>query len=176
MRKMKLSDIQISKGFADTAPSEIKMMECRKFWNKYGVQDRYIVVNKAGYLIDGYVQYLVLKENNVEEAITYTSEYRRKFLNRLPKMSNSSDYMNKETMYIYGHHPNDYHPKIYMWYVPEKWESFKNKVTIGDLVYGYTKYGSVPVIVDKIEVLDSCPVNIEVKRIANKSIRKARTV
>jgi hypothetical protein len=175
MKIMKLSDIKIKENFAKTVPSEVKMNECRKIWNKYNTQDRYIVVNRSGYLIDGYVQYLVLKENGIEEAMTYTSEYRRRYLKRIPKMSNSADYRNKETMYIYGHHPNDYHPRQYMWYVPEKWESFKNKIAIGDVVYGYTKFGSAPVIVDRIQVLNSCPVDIEVKRIASKSIRKVRT-
>ena len=67
MRRMKLSDIKISEAFANSIPSEEKLNECRNNWNQCNRQDRYIVVNRENELIDGYIQYLVLKENNVEE-------------------------------------------------------------------------------------------------------------
>jgi len=67
-RKMKLSDIKIKESFAITTPKVEKMEECRNNCNTYHRQDRYIVVNNDKELIDGYIQYLVLKENGVEEA------------------------------------------------------------------------------------------------------------
>lgn len=67
MRRMKLSDIKISDAFANSIPSEKKLNECRYNWSKWHRQDRYIVVNHDNVLIDGYIMYLVLKENNVEE-------------------------------------------------------------------------------------------------------------
>ena len=64
MRRMKLSDIKISEAFANSIPSNKKLNECRNNWNQWNRQDRYIVVNRENELIDGYIQYLVLKENN----------------------------------------------------------------------------------------------------------------
>ena len=78
MRTMKLVDIKISEAFANSIPSEEKMNECRNNWNQWHRQDRYIVVNPDNVLIDGYIQYLVLKENNVEEAEVKISTKRKK--------------------------------------------------------------------------------------------------
>ena len=66
LMNMKLSDIKISSAFAETVPSEKKMKECRDNWNTFERQDRWIVVDQNGYLIDGYVMFLVLKENGVD--------------------------------------------------------------------------------------------------------------
>ena len=63
MQKMKLDDIKIKDTYAMTNPKEHKMRECRDYWDKYRCQDRYIVVNNSNILIDGYIQYLILKEN-----------------------------------------------------------------------------------------------------------------
>ena len=64
-RKMKVSDIKISKDFEDAKPRPFKIDCCQKYWNMYGEQDRIIVVDKDNVLIDGYVQYLVLKNNGI---------------------------------------------------------------------------------------------------------------
>ena len=68
-KHMNISSIKISDTFANSTPRESKMKECRDFWNENHKQDRYIVVNYNDMLIDGYVQYLVLKENGVENAM-----------------------------------------------------------------------------------------------------------
>ena len=78
MRRMKLSDIKISEAFANSIPSNKKLNECRNNWNQWNRQDRYIVVNSYNVLIDGYVMYLVLKENNVEEVEVKISTKRKK--------------------------------------------------------------------------------------------------
>lgn len=54
--------IKIPASFAKSKPRIKKMEECRKFYETHGVQDRYIVLNKNNYCIDGYIMYLVLKE------------------------------------------------------------------------------------------------------------------
>ena len=64
---MKLSEIKISNAFASTTPREDKVKVCRNYWEENHEQDRDIIVNKNNVLIDGYVQYLVLKENGIEE-------------------------------------------------------------------------------------------------------------
>jgi hypothetical protein len=172
MKRMKLSDIKISESFALTVPKESKMDECRKNWEKTGQQDRYIVVNKDGVLIDGYIQYLILKENNVDDVMIRVSNRRRLNLRRRPKSAYDPAYRNKETMYIFGHHPNDVNAKTYVWRVPETWNDFRECVRVGDSVNVETKFGDRCITVDKIEVLDSCPVRMPVKTMANKLIIK----
>ena len=78
MRRMKLSDIKISDAFANSIPRVEKLNDCRNNWNLWNRQDRYIVINPDNVLIDGYIQYLVLKENNVEEVEVKISNRRKK--------------------------------------------------------------------------------------------------
>ena len=153
MRRMKLSDIKISEAFANSIPSEEKMNECRNNWNQWNRQDRYIVVNPDNVLIDGYIQYLVLKENNVEDW-------------------NVPHYRNETTTYVYGVHPNSKDTKTYMWRVPDSWSNWADNIQIGDTIICSTKNGCAPVIVNKIEILNECPIDIPVKKVCNKKIRR----
>ena len=173
MRRMKLSDIKISDAFANSIPRVEKLNECRNSWNLWNRQDRYIVVNPNNVLIDGYIQYLVLKENNVEEAEVKISNMRKKCWYR----KNMEDweipyYRNNTTTYVYGIHPNGKDTKTYMWRVPKSWTWFAENVRSGDSILCHTKFGSAPVIVTKVEVLDSCPANIRVKKVAKCMIRR----
>ena len=77
---MKLSEIKISNAFASTTPREDKVKVCRNYWEENHEQDRDIVVNKNNVLIDGYIQYLVLKENSVEEAFV-NNLVKREYIN-----------------------------------------------------------------------------------------------
>ena len=67
MGKMKLSEIKIRENFLNTIPSPTKYQKKREKWLRTGRQDKYIVINKDGYLEDGYITYLVMKEFGVEE-------------------------------------------------------------------------------------------------------------
>lgn len=171
MRKVKLSEIKIRKSFTETIPSESKMEECRENWKTYHRQDRWIVVDFEGYLIDGYIQYLVLKENNVEEAQVKISNRRKK---RWFKKNTSdwdiSRYKNNPTTYIYGVHPKDKCNKQYVWRVPESWKDFADNVYVGDIVLCATKFGYSPVIVTKVEVLNKPSIEIPIKKVCNKKI------
>lgn len=158
MKRMKLSDIKIPEAFALTSPSEGKMCECREFWRYEGKQDRPIVVNQKGYLVDGYVMYLILKEHKEKYAMV------RKL--KKPK------YRNHPTVYIYGKHPNSKDIKTYLWRVPESWTSWADNIQIGDMIMCATKNGYAPVVVNKIEILDKCPIDIPVKKVCNKQIRR----
>lgn len=158
MRKMKLSKIKIRKDFLETMPSEEKMIECREFWRYEGKQDRPIVINNKGVLVDGYVMYCVLKEHKEEYAM----------VRKLKKPA----YRNKTTTYVYGTHPNSKDIKTYMWRVPETWTNWADNVQIGDTVMCATKFGYAPVVVSKIEILDKCPIDIPVKKVCNKQIRR----
>lgn len=158
MRRMKISKIKISKAFTNTTPSEEKMCECRKFWRYEGKQDRPIVVNDKGYLVDGYVMYLTLLEHKETYAIV------RKL--HKPK------YKDSPTTCIFGTHPNSKDSRTYMWRIPESWTGWAENIQIGDTIICVTKFGYAPVVVSKIEVLDKCPIDIPVKKVCNKQIHR----
>lgn len=167
MRKIKLSDIRITEAYANTTPKDEKMNECRSKWNNYHRQDRYIVITPNNVLIDGYIQYLVLKENDVEEAEVKISTRRKKRWYR----KNTYDwdlphYKNELTTYVYGVHPNSKCAEEFIWRVPKSWTWFSENIQVGDKIYCNTKFGISPIIVKRIEVLDKCPVDFQVKRVA----------
>ena len=171
MAILKLDEIKISSAFSESVPSEKKMAECRYNWNVFNAQDRYIILNDDYYLIDGYIQYLVLKENGSECAeVRFSNKKRRKWHRKqfipLPK------YRNESTTYIYGVHPNSKEPKTYMWRVPESWTCWAENIQIGDTIMCATKNGYAPVLVNKIEILDRCPIDIPVKKVCNRQIRR----
>ena len=173
MRRMKLTDIKISEAFANSIPSEEKMNECRNNWNQWNRQDRYIVVNPDNVLIDGYIQYLVLKENNVEEVeVKISTKRKKRWYRKNVKDWNIPHYKNEATTYIYGTHPNSKDTKTYMWRVPKSWTNWTDNIQIGDTVMCATKFGYAPVIVSKIEILDKCPIDISVKKVCSKQIRR----
>lgn len=63
---IRLSDIIIPESFATTTPAKRKMIKCERYWNDTRKQLKDVVVNYNNILIDGFVQYLVLKDNNEE--------------------------------------------------------------------------------------------------------------
>lgn len=174
LMNMKLSDIKISSAFAESVPSEKKMEECRDNWNTFERQDRWIVVDQNGYLIDGYVMLLVLKENGVEQTKVKISARRKKrWYRKNTKDWTAPHYRTELTTYIYGMHYNKNKgefSKEYVWRVPKSWGNWADNVQVGDTVMCATKFGYSPVVVNKIEILDKCPIDIPVKRVANKQI------
>ena len=173
LMNMKLSDIKISSAFAESVPSEKKMEECRDNWNTFERQDRWIVVDQNGYLIDGYVMYLVLKENNIEETKVKISARRKKrWYRKNTKGWEEPKYRNNPTTYIYGVHPNSKDTKIYMWRVPKSWGNWADNLRVGDMIICNTKNGHSPVIVSGIKVSDTCPVEFPVKTVYSKKIKK----
>lgn len=171
---MKLSEIKITSAFASTIPSERKMNECRKNWIDYQRQDRYIVINQDGYLIDGYVQYLVLKENDIEEAEIKISHCRKKrWYRKNTKDWDLPHYRSEETTYIYGKHYNkekDEYSKEFVWRVPKSWSElgWENGLKCSDRILVDTKYGIKQIVVTKIEKNDICPVCTPVRRVVKK--------
>ena len=177
MRKMKLSDIKIKSYFTETMPKQHKLNQCR--WNYYNWhgQDRYIVVNHKGFLIDGYIQYLVLKENNVKEADVIVSDHKDKRWRRInPEYEVNEQvkvprYKTQNTTYIFGIHPNNVkHPKERVWRVPNSWKGWEDDVMPGDKILVSTKNGVAPIIVTQIKWLDQCPVDMPVRKVFKKII------
>ena len=159
MKKIKLSEIVISSAFAASVPSEQKVQKYKSRFAKTGKQSRYLVLDNENVLVDGYIQYLILKENNVEEA-KYV-RFRKK----------KSTYRTQNTTYVYGTHPNSKCTKEFVWRVPESWSEFTENIKVGDTIYCKTKFGVAPVVVSKIEVNDLCPINIPVRKVANQIIK-----
>lgn len=173
MKKIKLSEIKINEAFAKSIPSESKMQECRNNWNMWHRQDRYIVVNHNNVLIDGYIQYLVLKENNVGEAeIKISTRRKKRWYRKNTKDWNIPHYRNEITTYVYGVHPNSKSGKEFVWRVPKSWSEagWEDGLETGDKILVDTKFGIKPIVVTKIEMLDKCPVNMQVKRVVKRHI------
>ena len=171
MRRMKLSDIKISDAFASSIPSEKKLNECRNNWNQWHRQDRFIVVNPDNLLIDGYIQYLVLKENNVEETeIKISNRRKKRWYRKNVKDWNIPHYRNETTIYVYGVHPNSKNEKEFVWRVPKSWSElgWEDGLNIGDEILVTTKFGIKPVVVTKIENLGECLVSTPVKRVVKR--------
>lgn len=149
--------IVIKKQFLESIPKQKKIDKCRDYWIKNHRQDRDIILNSNYELVDGYIQYLILKEFGVRNVIV--------------KMSNKvkrHDYRKETTTYVYGVHPNDAYQREYVWRVPITWNM--RDLLPDDMIWCKTKYGISPVIVTKVEVLKNCPINSVVKKVASKKI------
>lgn len=171
-RMMKLSDIKIKQSYLETIPSKGKMDECRKYWKTHSSQDRYIVVDHDDLLIDGYIQYLILKENNIEEAEIKIWHCKRRRWFRKNVENCIPTYRKNPTTYIFGVHPNSNCKREFCWRVPNSWINWADNIQIGDTIICSTKNGYAPVVVNKIEILDKCPIDIPVKKVCNKKIRR----
>jgi len=68
MKLVALSDIIIADNFLSHPPKEKKLNKTRRYYSEYGVIDKPIIINKKNVLIDGYIRYIVLKENGIEYA------------------------------------------------------------------------------------------------------------
>ena len=120
-KTMKLSDIKISDAFARTHVSERKLQKCRDYFNVFEKADRDIVLSSKDILIDGYIMYLVYKENNIEEV----------------EVKVKSTYRDYPTTYIYGKHVNGSN-KVYVWRIPHdrkyNWDKFVTLNEPGEII------------------------------------------
>ena len=155
MQKIKLTEVKISKRFKNTTPSERKMERVRKKYRETGMQDKPIVLDENGYLIDGYVRYLILKELDME------------YVNCICKKNISdkiSDYKKSPTYYIYGLHKN--YDKEFVWRIPfTKVNDFIGKIIPGDKVLVNTRNGARNITVTKIALLDKPPIDKSIKKV-----------
>ena len=162
---VKLSSIKIPKSYEATIPSEKKVKTKRKKYRKGKLRD--ITINTDGFLINGYINYLILKENNVEDVEVNIVAIKKNDNSNVPE-----SYRNTRTTYIYGKHPNDKSEKIYTWRIPntESWKEFSETVLPDDLIFCKTKFGCSPVIVQAVQTVDKCPVEFPVKKVLSKKI------
>lgn len=178
-KHMRLSDIKIPEAFVESKPSIAKYAKCDKIYKKTGLQDRYIIVNENNILIDGYIMYLVLKNNGVEygegkrlrlNGRCYTSKKRKKYGRAVPPSSKTEIYKNIPTMYVYGIHPNSVTNTEYVWRLRQNWIDMGNELQVGDRIYCRTRFGISPVIVTRIEKKDRWDGDLDVKQVASKKI------
>lgn len=78
--KMKLSEIKIPTDFESSKPNTSKYLKCENYYNKTGNQDRYIIVDENNVLVDGYIMYLVLKNNGEKFGDSRRITLRKKYL------------------------------------------------------------------------------------------------
>lgn len=64
--QMNIDDIKISDQFLDSHPSQEKMERFEKYWLRTNHQDKSIILDKNGYLVDGYIRYLIMKRNGAK--------------------------------------------------------------------------------------------------------------
>lgn len=170
-RTMKLSEIRIKGSFEKSVPNEYKLLQCREYWEQHGFYLHDIVVNDKEYLVDGYIQYLVLKENDIEDVVV--KDFDKKVYKRTKSKVRKSgkkkvkSYRDTETLYIFGVHPKGIKERV--WRVPNKfqkeWESI---LSVGDIVMVKTKRGNAPIKITRIEKLSECPVDMSVKKVVKK--------
>lgn len=122
---IKVSDIIITDDFKASVPSIHKIDKCRKFFDKNQKIDKKILLDSDNRLLDGYIRYLILVENNIE----YTT------VNVL-----NENYYGKETFYIFGRHPCSV--KEYVWRLPPEELANKDKYCIGKKILVKTKRGT----------------------------------
>lgn len=161
---VKLDEIAISNEFREKSPNSWKMDKCREYYKRTGKQDRNIVVNHKGVLIDGYVMYLVLKEANVEYAIIKVSDHKENKKKSL-LWTGSQPYYMRNTVYVYGKHSAK--GKEYVWRVPESSKSSIVNIFPGDIARVATKYGLSNVVVTKVVEANRAPINIPIKKVVS---------
>lgn len=133
--QMNIEDIKISDQFLDSHPSSEKMERFEKYWLLTNHQDKPIVLDKNGYLVDGYIRYLIMKRNGAKTVQTV--------------------YKGQPVALINGVHihANGTTSQEYTWEIRrnKNWKSFLENLKVGDLVMCATKYGYSPVKVTRIQ-------------------------
>lgn len=63
---MKLKDIKIKEEFKKTPPGDRKMKHKWFYYRKTGNLESPIVIDKEGYLVDGYTSYLIAEADGIK--------------------------------------------------------------------------------------------------------------
>ena len=56
--------------------------------------------------------------------------------------------------------------------MPASWGNWAENIKLGDTILCQTKYGFSPVIVNRVEILDKPPVDMRVKKVVRREIRR----
>lgn len=82
-KEMPLSEIKVPKSFEETKPSPVKVFYASEFYERNGYFDKTIILDNNGYIIHGYIRYLVAKCHELEsvpvvQVVAYTKSSKRK--------------------------------------------------------------------------------------------------
>lgn len=155
-----IDEIIVTDAFRNSKPSDEKMKKHRTYWNQHHTQQKFITLNERNILTDGYIQYLILKENNIKWAGVEIVKKKNPFT------ITYNDYEHENTVYVFGKHINSRSKNEYVWRIPKKKTRLAKKVQVGDIVMCNTKYGKAPVQITNIKVLSSPPIEMEIKTVA----------
>ena len=171
---MRLDNITIKDSFALSIPKIKKVLACKEHWEKYHTQDRYIVINHENILIDGYIQYLVLKDAGIDVAEVKISNKKRKKWNRKNRKLKHRNlkkltYRECKTTYVFGILLYSKSNKERVWRIPNSWKKERiNELNIGDVVMVHNRNTLTPIQITRIEKLNNCPVDTPVKKVVRK--------
>lgn len=152
IKKMNLFSIIIPTYYSK--PNVKKMNNCREFYKEHGVIDRDIVVNEFGVMVDGYIGYLVLKENGITEYdVISVADGDKSYL---------PNYREMQTTYVFAHHLSG--SKEFCWRMTKKTMGADN-LKIGSYIVVNTVHGNRLAKVTRIETLDKPPIDRNVRKV-----------
>lgn len=152
---MKLNDMMIQTRFLQRNPYEGKLRECRKYYDEHKRLDRDIVINPNGVLVDGYVGYLVLRENGVPECDVKVDDV-------CDDVECEPDYRYMETSYVVARHGND--PNEYIWRITDD-TILSECIVLGSSILVESKNGNKVVTVVNMFTLDHPPMPSYVRKV-----------
>lgn len=123
-----ISDIIIPDEFMDTTPKNSKVQRIREYFNVYNTIDEPVTISSSNILMDGYIRYLIAKENNMQ---------------LIPSVIADKNFKHKRPVkYIVGKFDNG---SEYIWKIRNKLD-----VNVGDKVLVANKNGRAVVSVVKV--------------------------
>lgn len=152
---MKLSEIKIPLAFEMSTPRKEKMDVCDSYYREYGVLDRDLVLSTDGFLLDGYIGYLILCDHGVQEYPVVISD--QSFQQIPPK-----HYWENSTIYVFGKHSNC--DQEFVWRVGRRTTDVQN-LKVGNHALVNTKHGPMNIIVTRIEELSRPPVPQSIRKV-----------
>ena len=191
VQKIAIKDVKIKRNFKRHKPSAEKFENKLEGYEKTGVYNP-IILDREGFLSDGYITYQILKEKfspdheiecvyseeevseiskESKETSEVSSKKRKKRKKSKQEHTNQAkrvSYKNQPTLYIYGKHPNPKYKNLsqteYVFRVVKNLIDYVD-IEEGDYVLVQTKHGLAPLCVTRTEVLDERPVPFEVKKV-----------
>lgn len=147
IKRVNFENIKIPSCFEITKPREEKIQKHLNYYNRNGHFKKRLVINKFGYLEDGYIDYLILQRQG------YTGEIEVEL--------HTMNYENKNTKYVWGKH--DGQDKEYLWRMPAKY--INENVEIGQRITVRTMKGLAQAIVTNVDILDRSPISMRVRTV-----------
>lgn len=146
-----LSNITVPEMFLESLPSIIKTRIIEKKYADGIDIGKDIEIDPYGNLVDGYIRYVVLVNHGCKYADV-----------TVVKSNNYNEHKPKSVIYVFAKHYEK--GKLYVWKLTNR-TRHKNLLEIGAPVLVATKNGKAKVIVEKIELLDKPPIDINVRRV-----------